>query len=172
MSRRSPSLLTALLAATVLVAGPAAAGPESPALAALVERIEFAYQSRDLAALEATRNDLLRADTVDATGGRAGYFAAYARFRQALGATDDKAAARGFLDDCITELAAWVGQQDGLDRARNHYLRDFRARHGADRRAWSAEVAREYEQGIAALNEREDARLREHARRLLGSAPL
>jgi hypothetical protein len=71
------------------------------------------------------------------------------------------------LERLRAELAAWVGQQDGLDRARNHFLRDFRAQHGADRRAWSAETARDYERGIAALSAREDARLREHARALL-----
>ena len=74
------------------------------------------------------------------------------------------------LERLRAELAAWVGQQDGLDRARNHFLRDFRAQHGADRRAWSDDIARAYEQGISALNERESARLREHAHRLLASA--
>ncbi len=63
----------------------------------------------------------------------------------------------------------WVVLQDGLDRARNHFLRDFRAAHGTARDAWSAETARAYDEGLAALHAREDARLREHATRLLGS---
>jgi hypothetical protein len=84
---------------------PAVSPAETPAVTALVDRIETAYQARDLAALEATRGDLLAASPAPA---RAGYYAAYARFRQALGATDTPDAARDYLEDCIAGLNPFV----------------------------------------------------------------
>ena len=36
-------------------------------------------------------------------------------------------------------LASWVEDQDALDRKRNHFLKDFRTRHGFDRAAYTPE---------------------------------
>ena len=41
----------------------------------------------------------------------AAYYAAYARFRQALVAEADRPAARTYLEDCIAELQGVVRQQ-------------------------------------------------------------
>ncbi len=62
----------------------------------------------------------------------------------------------------------WVRQQDALDRRRNHFLRDFRQAHGADRRIYAAEVAAAFERGLADVNAEETARRRRAARELLG----
>lgn len=74
------------------------------------------------------------------------------------------------LERIRTVMRDWIVLQDGLDRARNHFLRDFRREHGADREAWSAGMRSAYEEGLAALHARMDARLREHAERLTGAA--
>jgi hypothetical protein len=66
-------------------------------------------------------------------------------------------------------LADWVGQSDALDRRRNHFLRDFRVAHGFDRRAYTAEEAREFESGLAGINAEMDARLSAAAQALLRS---
>lgn len=64
-------------------------------------------------------------------------------------------------------LQEWVERQDALDRKRNHYLRDFRQAHGFDRRAYPAEVAREFEEGLERINAEVAERLRRAARELL-----
>ena len=61
----------------------------------------------------------------------------------------------------------WVVLQDGLDRTRNHFLRDFRGEHGFDRRAYAPEVLEAFDQGLAEVNAKVEDRLREHAVRLL-----
>jgi hypothetical protein len=51
--------------------------------------------------------------------------------------------------------AAWVEQQDALDRERNHFLRDFRKKHGADRTTYAPEEEKAFDAGLAAINTRE-----------------
>lgn len=109
MSSRAPLRRLGLLAAAVLALLPGLAAADPAQLEFLVDRIETAYQTSDLAGLEDTRRQLLRQASTAPAHSRAGYYAAYARFRQALGSTGDKDSARAFLDDCITELTAWVG---------------------------------------------------------------
>lgn len=75
--------------------------------------------------------------------------------------------AEGALDDVRAVLHAWVEAQDTLDRTRNHFLRDFRTRHGFDRKAWAPALRQEFENGLAKVNARESERQLEHARRLL-----
>ena len=70
-----------------------------------------------------------------------------------------------------TAIAGWVRLQDALDRKRNHFLKDFRGRHGADRRAYPPEVARAFEQGLAEVNGEVDQRRARAARELLGEGP-
>ena len=85
-------------------------------------RIEQGYKDRNLADIEAARADLL----VLADGGsdrpNAAYYAAYARFRQALvlEANDGTTAvaARGYLEDCIVELREVVHQRPDHAEAR------------------------------------------------------
>jgi hypothetical protein len=60
----------------------------------------------------------------------------------------------------------WIVRQDALDRTRNHFLRDFRQEHGFDRRTYSPEQTRAFEEGLADINARVEAELHEHARRL------
>jgi hypothetical protein len=105
-SRRDRSrVFVHALAGGLVALLPALAPAETPAIVALVDRIETAYQARDLAALESARSELLAANPAPA---RTGYYAAYARFRQALGATETPAVARGYLEDCITGLDPYV----------------------------------------------------------------
>ncbi len=49
-------------------------------------------------------------------------------------------------------LSDWVRRQDAFDRKRNHFLRDFRARNGADRQAYTPELLRAFEGGLDAIN--------------------
>jgi len=109
------------LAAGLILAGPAAAaqGPdaEAPALAALRDRVEIAFQAKDMATLEATRGQLL-ATARSEPEGRAGYYAAYARFRQGLLVAGDAPVARGYLEDCIRELDGFVERHPADAEAR------------------------------------------------------
>lgn len=97
--RAWPALLAMILLPGFVLA-------ESAQVVALVDRVELAYHASDLPELEATRRELLAAARRGQD--RAGYYAAYARFRQALASRDNRPAARRYLDDCITELTAWT----------------------------------------------------------------
>lgn len=46
----------------------------------------------------------------------------------------------------------WVELQDALDRKRNHFLKEFRQRHGFDRSAYTPEQRAEFERGLARIN--------------------
>ena len=61
-------------------------------------------------------------------------------------------------------LATWVKRQDGLDRKRNHFLRDFRDQHGYDRRDYTEEQRATYGSGLDAVNAEENEGL--HAAQL------
>jgi tetratricopeptide (TPR) repeat protein len=80
-------------------------------------RIERGYEQRDVAGIEAARVVLLGL-TTSSDGGpeyatSLAYYAAYARFRQALAVPSNRALARIYLEDCIAELRAVVGRQPG-----------------------------------------------------------
>lgn len=87
-------------------------------------RIEQGYRDRDLASIEAARADLLNVaasqDRSPAEVSNAAYFAAYARFREALALESDRPSARAYLEDCIVELREVVHQQP--DHAEAHAL--------------------------------------------------
>ncbi len=59
-------------------------------------------------------------------------------------------------------LKRWVERQDGLDRKRNHFLKDFRQQHGFDRTRYTPAELRAFEDGLAQINAEED-RLRRAA---------
>jgi len=107
------------LLAGMLAASPAALGE---AFDGLRVRIEQGYQDRNVAGIEAARLELLRLaaapQRAPAESASAAYFAAYARFRQALATESDRPAARGYLEDCIAELQSVVRQQPGHAEAR------------------------------------------------------
>jgi hypothetical protein len=63
-------------------------------------------------------------------------------------------------------LERWVVEQDRIDRKRNHFLKAFRQRHGFDRDAYPAELAAEFEQGLARVNAEEDGQRRAAAQEL------
>lgn len=94
---------------------------------------------------------------------------AFARLFPAGGEADGSGPA---LEPIQGLLGAWVEAQDALDRARNHFLRDFRTRHGFDRAAYTPEERQAFEEGLAKVNARESERLHEHARQLLALAGL
>ena len=64
-------------------------------------------------------------------------------------------------------MSAWIERQDALDRKRNHFLKDFRGRHGFDRGAYDQEQTAAYRAGLDAVNEDVDARRRAAAEELL-----
>lgn len=64
-------------------------------------------------------------------------------------------------------MAGWVRRQDALDRKRNHFLKAFRGEHGADRRGYSEEVLRAFEEGLDAVNAQVSEALEEAAASLL-----
>ena len=67
-------------------------------------------------------------------------------------------------------MGVWVKRQDGLDRKRNHFLKDFRGAHGMDRRTYSEAVGAEYESGLGAVNAKVAAERDAAAARLLERA--
>jgi hypothetical protein len=71
------------------------------------------------------------------------------------------------LGDVRDVMTAWIERQDALDRKRNHFLKDFRGRHGFDRRLYGPEVLAEFEAGLARINVEEDSERRAAAERLL-----
>jgi DNA-binding SARP family transcriptional activator len=95
------------LAAGLLAAAPSLATQydADAALDAVRDRVEVAVRAGDLPALEAARAEFLDRSAAGPAS-RAAYFAAYVRFRQ--GQLADAGAARGYLDDCIRELGAYV----------------------------------------------------------------
>ena len=80
-------------------------------------RIERGYEQRDVAGIEAARVVLLGLATNSASSqehaASLAYFAAYARFRQALTVPSNRALAQIYLEDCIAELRAVVLGQPG-----------------------------------------------------------
>ncbi len=49
-------------------------------------------------------------------------------------------------------MAEWIRLQDGLDRKRNHFLKDFRQQHGFDRTRYSPEQLSRFEAGLERIN--------------------
>jgi hypothetical protein len=70
-----------------------------------------------------------------------------------------------------TAVADWIVEQDALDRKRNHFLRDFRGQHGADRTKYDGDALRAFEAGLAKVNAQESERRREVARAVAGLSP-
>lgn len=66
----------------------------------------------------------------------------------------------------LAAMADWVRRQDAFDRTRNHFLKDFRHRHGFDRRQYAPEVEAAFEAGLDAVNGEANADLRAAAERL------
>jgi len=75
--------------------------------------------------------------------------------------------AAGALPRVREVMRAWIQRQDALDRKRNHFLRDFRGSHGADRSAYAPETLTAYEQGLDAVNAEVTAGLEAAAQALL-----
>ncbi len=77
----------------------------------------------------------------------------------------------GLSPDALASVHAamtdWVKRQDGLDRKRNHFLKDFRHQHGFDRGQYDAEQAAAYRTGLDAVNAEVDAGRAEAAAALL-----
>ncbi|MEO8224914.1 MAG: hypothetical protein ABI661_08905 [Gammaproteobacteria bacterium] len=119
--RRLPLAGSLVLLVSATLAGPAVA---ETAFDELRGRIEQGYREHNLAGIEAARADLLSLATspdrgpADLSG--AAYYAAYARFRQALAVESDRASAGAYLEDCITELREVVRQRP--DYAEAHAL--------------------------------------------------
>ena len=67
-------------------------------------------------------------------------------------------------------MREWVERQDALDRKRNHFLKDFRGRHGFDRAAYDQAQQDEQRAGLDAINAEADAGRRAAAERLLAAA--
>lgn len=65
--------------------------------------------------------------------------------------------------------AEYIKIQDGLDRQRNHFIKDFRTEHGFERAAWAEPVAAQFKTGIDAINAENRARLDALARALVAA---
>jgi hypothetical protein len=66
-------------------------------------------------------------------------------------------------------VADWIGEQDKLDRKRNHFIKAFRLEHGFDRTKYSGELSRAFESGVGAINVEETERKRAAAQRLIST---
>ncbi len=53
------------------------------------------------------------------------------------------------LDRVRNMMRDWIERQDALDRKRNHFLKDFRGKHGFDRTTYDAELTSQYDAGLA-----------------------
>ncbi|TAJ16295.1 MAG: hypothetical protein EPO68_11330 [Planctomycetota bacterium] len=74
-------------------------------------------------------------------------------------------------DEVRALLDAWIREQDALDRARNHFLRDFRARHGRGRSEYEPEIAAAFDGGLEQINAKARERLAACAERIAALAP-
>jgi hypothetical protein len=83
----------------------------------------------------------------------------FARLWPAELAGEDLARIRAVMTD-------WIARQDALDRRRNHFLKEFRQRHGFDRNAYGAEQLRDFDAGLARINAEESQSRRAAARSL------
>lgn len=70
-------------------------------------------------------------------------------------------------EDISGLLSSWLTEKDTLDRERNHFLKRFRNEHGSDRRKYTPATAQAFDDGLAEINSQEEARLTEHAQKLL-----
>jgi len=82
---------------------------------------------------------------------------------QALGVTDPP------MDQVEAVTAQWIKVQDGLDRKRNHFLKDFRNLHGFDRKAYAPDVEAEFKAGLEEINRDNNDRLHRQAEALVES---
>jgi hypothetical protein len=89
------------------------------------------------------------------------------RGREALASLAPGELDAGRLKELRAGIAEWVQAQDRLDRKRNHFLKDFRRRHGFDRRAYSSEQHSAFEAGLAAINSEVDRERHQRALRLV-----
>jgi cytochrome c-type biogenesis protein CcmH/NrfG len=105
--------------AGLLLAMPRTGITDAEELDALRLQIEQSYYARDVAGIESAR-EALAAGRTPANADTAIYYAAYARFRQAMLVADDKQQARRYLDDCIADLEALVASRP--DDARAHAM--------------------------------------------------
>lgn len=74
------------------------------------------------------------------------------------------------LDAVKDVMGAWVKRQDGLDRQRNHFMKDFRNANGFDRNAYSDELRTSFEAGLDEVNGKVAQARREAAQDLLSAA--
>jgi len=77
----------------------------------------------------------------------------------------------GALEQLKSAVADWVVEQDALDRKRNHFLRDFRGQHGADRTKYSDETLRAFEAGLEKIKAQETERRRAVALQIASLTP-
>lgn len=59
----------------------------------------------------------------------------------------------------VQHAEQWIKLQDGLDRKRNHFLKDFRNAHGFDRKQYPPDVEARFKQGIDAVNQENRSKL-------------
>jgi hypothetical protein len=71
------------------------------------------------------------------------------------------------IDRIREAMRDWIERQDALDRKRNHFLKDFRGKHGFDRTKYDTEETALYDAGLARINDEEDRARRQAATRLL-----
>jgi hypothetical protein len=64
-------------------------------------------------------------------------------------------------------MTSWIQKQDALDRKLNHFLKDFRGRHGFDRTRYDAATLAAYEGGLAELHQEQDRARRKAALEIL-----
>lgn len=75
--------------------------------------------------------------------------------------------APGALEQVRAVMATWVERQDGLDRKRNHFMKDFRHRHGFDRSQYDEQQLADWETGLGAVNDEVRGKLRASAVELI-----
>lgn len=74
------------------------------------------------------------------------------------------------LEHVHAAMKRWIERQDALDRKRNHFLKDFRREHGADRTRYTPEQTAAFEAGLARVNDEENRLRRAAADELLAQA--
>ncbi len=113
---------TTLAACWLLALGAQAMPVDDPALAELRDSIERGYNQRDIQAIEASRQAILRIGEKPADNAAQRdltiYLGAYARLRQSLLIAGEKNQARSYLEDCITALEAFLERRSDDAQAR------------------------------------------------------
>ncbi len=64
-------------------------------------------------------------------------------------------------------IQSWISDLDPIDRANNHFLKQFRQKHGFDRRQYDAKTEQAFTEGLSKIHAEQEEVLNRHAAELV-----